>query len=132
MSETPVDKLRRRLRFVVERTEGVKGNGRLSFRDDGAASHRQVRDESRRGLLALGTAKSHAVAGLAACDEGDLDLAETLAWSALEAYARGLEQQVQRVRRADREVLATPAKPRGRPQGSKTGAKKADPAEKNK
>jgi len=131
VTDARIDKLRKRLGYVAEKTKSAKGKGRLSFWGDEAANYRLLRDESGRGRLALGAAHAHAVAGLAACDDGDLELADTLAWSAMEAYVRGLEQQVQWVRPEDRETLAKPAKRRGRPHGSRTGAKKDDPSGEN-
>ena len=129
MTETRVENLRRRLRFVAERTQTVSGRRDRHSYWDTPANRLWFREESGRGRLAWRGAYQHAIAGLAACEEGDLEFADTLAWSAMEAYARGLEQQVQWVRPEDRETLAKPAKRRGRPPGSKTGAKKNRPSE---
>jgi hypothetical protein len=76
------------------------------------AGERRVLDDLGAGRLAWWQAHNSAESGLAALEQGDLELAEVCLTNALWLYIDVLEG---RVRPADMKILGKPSKRRGRP-----------------
>ena len=114
------DALRRRLTALAEKTKGTDGQPLGGFWVGDVAGERAALDDLVAGRLHWRTAHQHAVAGLQALEQGDLEMARVCATEGHDLFTEALEI---RVRPSDVKVLERTARRRGRPRGSRNRKK---------
>lgn len=116
-----VSKLRRRLSYVFDKTNISINLGEFAWVGETNSTTAWVNDEIASGRASMRAARRFAENGMAALEDGDEDLADTMAWEALTSYAGAIACQV---RPEGWRAFEKPAKRRGRTIGAKTGTKK--------